>query len=405
MAERPAAFPDLPLLDELGASVREAALREERGAPRRGSRGARARRPVRTLVLAAAFFVLLIAAAAAATMLVLRGAVIPAPAPSAVPAEMTPQPGSADLLDLRADDPGDGPAFALRLSRSATGLVCTSVGQVRDDEFGVVGLDEVFRVLPVAVVDGCGRVAPGAPLLGARVFDAPKARDVRTVVHGVGGEALTSAVVEVGGERRDLEVSQEGAFLTVVRGYPEGARPLLSLRYADGSTVQRRLGSGPRVVADTDGLRAWSLETSSVGNEPELCVRFFSARQTEESASAPVACGLPTRSQYWFAARTLRTGERGFAGLTPWRWDDGPPRTAIWGRAGANVERIEVRGPDSTVRPAISRGRGFVVVYPPTVPAGSVEVTFFLEDGSVRRHRGSTNLVAPPGEAPFQETP
>jgi hypothetical protein len=405
MAERPAAFPDLPILDELGASVRDAALREERGAPRRGSRGARAGRPARTLVLAAAFFVLLVAVAAAATMLVLRGAVIPAPAPSAVPAEMTPQPGSADVLDLRADDPGDGPAFALRLSRSATGLLCTSVGQVRDDEFGVVGLDEVFRVLPTAVVDGCGQVAPGAPLLGARVFDAPKAQDVRTVVHGVGGEALTSAVVEAGGERRELEVSQEGVFLTVVPGYPEGATPLLELRYADGSTVQRRLGSGPRVVPDTDGLRGWSLETSTVGNEPEVCVRFFSARQTEESASAPVACGLPTRSQYWFAARTLRTGERGFAGLTPWRWDDGPARTAIWGRAGANVERIEVRGTDGTLRPTISRGRGFLVVYPPTVLPESVEVTFFLEDGSVRRHRGSTDLVAPPGEAPSQEAP
>ena len=142
-----------------------------------------------------------------------------------------------------------------------------------------------------------------------------------------------------------------------------------------------------------------------MSGEPQVCVRFFSARQTEEAASAPVACGLPTRSQYWFAVRTLRTGERGFAGLTPWRWDGGPPRTAIWGRAGANVERIEVRGPGGEVRPTLSRGRGFLVVYPPTVAPESVEVTFFLENGSVRSHRGSTNLAAPPGEAPFQEAP
>jgi len=90
-----------------------------------------------------------------------------------------------------------------------------------------------------------------------------------------------------------LEVSEDGAFLTVVPGYPEGATPLLALRYADGSTVQRRLGSGPRVVPDTDGLRGWSLETSSVSGEPQVCVRFFSARQTEEAASAPVALRAP----------------------------------------------------------------------------------------------------------------
>lgn len=405
MAERSAAFPDLPILDELGAAVRAAAELEERGAPRQPGRGGRARRPVRTLLLAGAFFVLLVAVAAAATMLVLRGAVIPAPAPGAVPAEMSPQPGSADLLDLRADDPGDGPAFALRLSRSETGLVCTSVGQVRDDAFGVVGLDGRFRVLPVAVVDGCGRVAPGAPLLGARVFDAPKAQDVRTVVHGVGGEALASAVVEVGGERRELELSQEGAFLTVVRGYPEGATPLLTLRYADGSTAQRRLGSGPRVAPDADGLRGWTLEAFGVNGEPAFCVRFYSARSTAEGASGPASCGLPRRSDYWFDSRALRTGQRGFSGMTPWRWDDGPPRTAVWGRAGANVERVEVRGPSGTVRPGLSRARGFLVMLPPTVAPQRVDVAFVMEDGSVRRHRGSANLVAPPGESPPQVAP
>lgn len=143
---------------------------EEEGAV--GGRRHRAHRPLRTLVLAVAFFVLLAAAAAAATVLVLHGAVIPAPAPDAVPAEMTPTPGSADVLDLRAEDPGEGPPFALRLSRSATGLACTSVGQVREDRFGVVGLDGRFRMLPVAVVDGCGRVAPGTPLLAHAAGDA-----------------------------------------------------------------------------------------------------------------------------------------------------------------------------------------------------------------------------------------
>lgn len=154
------------------------------------------------------------------------------------------------------------------------------------------------------------------------------------------------------------------------------------------------------MVPDADGLRGWTLETSGVNGEPQTCVRFFSARHTQESASAPVACGLPDDSEYWFAARTLRPGERGFAGLTPWRWDDGPPRTAIWGRAGADVQRIEVRGPGGRVRPTIARGRGFAVVYPATVAPDSVTVTFFLDDGSVRRHRGSTNLAAAPGEVP-----
>jgi hypothetical protein len=402
VAERPPAFPDLPILDELGASVREAARRDEQGGVvtvRR--RGAHSERSVRTLLLAGAFFVLLAAAAAAATMLVLRGAVIPAPTPSAVPAEMTPAPGSVDLLDQRAQDPGDGPPFALRLSRSTTGLVCTSVGQVRDEELGVLGFDGRFRALPVAVVDGCGRVAPGAPLLGARVFDAPRAEDVRTVVHGVGGEMLASAVVEVGGERRELELSVRGAFLTAVRGYPEGAAPLLRLRYDDGSAVERRLGSGPQVAPDSDGLRGWSLEMFRVSGEPALCLRFTSARSTAGVASGPPSCGVPDDSPYWFDARTLRTGERGFAGMTPYRWDEGPPRTAVWGRAGAEVQRVEVRSPGGTVRPGLSRARGFLVMYPATVAPESVVVTFVMEDGSVRRHRGTVNLVEPPGEPPW----
>jgi hypothetical protein len=129
------------------------------------------------------------------------------------PADTTPEqrvaPATSAVTTLRAADPERGqPAWTLRLARSQTGLQCSTVGQVRDGEFGLVGLDGAFRALPEANVDACGE--PGA-LLGERVFAARRVSTVGTVVSGVAGagNARDTVAVAAGGR---------GSYPTPTRG-------------------------------------------------------------------------------------------------------------------------------------------------------------------------------------------
>src|SRR4029079_17552617 len=82
-------------------------------------------------------------------------------------------PATSVVSTLRAADPESGlPAWTLRLARSETGPQCSTVGQVHEGAFGLVGLDGAFRTLPEANADACGD--PGT-LFGTRVFAARRA--------------------------------------------------------------------------------------------------------------------------------------------------------------------------------------------------------------------------------------
>ena len=189
-------------------------------------------------------------------------------------------PGTSRVEALRAADPQRGLLpWTIRVSRSETGLQCSTVGQVEGGAFGLVGLDGQFREVPESNADACGQ--PDT-LLGTRIFAAKRSRDVRTVLYGVAGPDLERVTVALaGGEPRTVPHAPDGAFVFVLRRYPEDARPTVTLRMKDGTTRRHTFPSadgfvvadpfgGPRLAADLVRLR-----------------RLGAARQAAAQAAAP----------------------------------------------------------------------------------------------------------------------
>jgi hypothetical protein len=404
---------DLPILDELRGDLLAAMRAAE---PRRRP----VPRPLRSLLLAALAFLLLAATAAAATFYILRSSPIaPFAARDTVP-EQRVEPGSSRVLDLRSDDPdAANPPWALRIARSQTGLLCGTVGQAHGGEFGIVGLDGRFRVLPEANADACGLEVAGEPaLLGTRVFDADDVADVRTVVNGLAGTRLERVTIAVrGGRAETVEHSPEGAFLRAFAGFPEDLQPVVTLRFAGGRTRRIALADSPFVVPDPLGGRAWKVEVSSFGGDVRVerrrgrrvrlprhsCVRFYTARYREAtSAQSPMLCGHsrygvggPDRTLF-YGARRLSGGRRRFTrGIMQGNWNGHASRTALWGAAGHDtVREIVVTGPAGlrrTARPEINGA--FLVVLDPRVDPAALRVEIRYRDGRVLRTGPEHDLV------------
>lgn len=160
--------------------------------------------------------------AAGGTYLALRSSSIAPFAASDFTPEQRVAPGTSLVLAPRAADPAPStPPWAVRISRSSTGLVCTTAGQVKAGEFGLVGLDGTFRAVPEANADACG----SGVLLGTRVFAAEDRRDVRTVVNGYAGDGVTRVTIAVGdGKPRPVQLSPEGGFGARAARLPRGQR-------------------------------------------------------------------------------------------------------------------------------------------------------------------------------------
>jgi hypothetical protein len=368
--------------------------------------GARRRPPRRlALVLAAAFALAVAGTAAAATYLALRGSSIAPFADRDVTPEQRVAPGTSRVLDLRAADPAaQVPPWALRVARSRSGLLCTTVGQVRGGEFGLVGLDGRFRGLPEANADAC---SDEGAMLGTRVFAARRFEDVRTVVNGVAGDLDRVTVAVRGGRPRPVPHTAEGAFLAVLRGYPEDAQPVVTLHLRGGRTRRYAFARDDFVVLDPYGERAWRLESSGFGGPREpgdapgmhpSCVHFAKARAVpgEPYVTSPAVCGMaPVRpgvrqDTLFFDTRRLR-GDRepGGAVMLDGDWNGHPPRVAVYGSARGH-RRIVVRAPGVRVETEPKPNGGFLVFLPPaTRPAGvTVEV-----DG--RRYGSSFGTIDP----------
>jgi hypothetical protein len=130
----------LRVLDELGRELDAALARD----------AAVTRRPVRRTLAIALAAALLLAGVAFAASYALTGSPIPGARGTDVPPEATPRPGTAQMVDLRGQDPdGNAPPWTLRLSTSRTGQLCAAVGQEVEGDFGLVGLDGRFRRLPL----------------------------------------------------------------------------------------------------------------------------------------------------------------------------------------------------------------------------------------------------------------
>ena len=379
-----------------------------RAAARRAEADAGRRVPVwrtspRPLLVAAALPVVMTASAAAATLTVLRGSPLPGPSEEVAGIHATPVPGSSKVEPMRARDPGGGPPWALRVARSKTELVCTTVGQVVEGEFGIVGLDRRFRPLSETAVDGCGQLRRNATsLVGARVFDAPRRSDVRTVVDGFAGAELRSVSITAGSSARSVPVGPDGTFVAVLRGYPEDIGIRAVLRFADGHEETHVFGAIPSGSLDPSGLGAWEASDESFAGYPPLCVTVHPVRSRPDAPSSPPACGVWPKGDvqptgYFFAVRRL-VATPGAPSFARGHWT-GPPRTAVWGAAGEDVTRIIVRGP--RVRRAVKLSRDwapeamFVAVFPPSVDPRRLRVEVTLKDGTVNVERGDANLVPP----------
>jgi hypothetical protein len=402
-------FDDLPILAELGDQL-DAAF-ERRTQSRRATRSAgwpaalRGRRPTGPLVVALMLLVLLAATAAAATLLVLRGSVIPAPRD--VPPEQTPAPGSGHVSDLRVSDPQAGiPPWTLRIARSQTGLICSTVGQVVNGQFGLVGLDHRFRVFDEGVSDSCGaQRKDAASLIGARVFDAANRRDVRTVVSGVAGDSLARVRLSLAAGRTiDVPVTAGGVFVSVLRGYPEDLGVTARLAFKDGHTEIHDFGVSPSVVPDPAGGPAWQVQAGSMSGDARVCAFFSQVRTTSPSPRSPSACGIlgSGRHQHgWFFALRRITPGTGGPPFDPVHnrgdWGNHPARTAVWGAVGEDVRSIAIRlGNGPIQRRAVRPVRFFLVIFGPHADPRRVTVMIRLRSGRTVVRHGSDRLVTRP---------
>lgn len=385
------------------ARRRSVARRTALGVLRRGGG-----RPVGSLLLAAVLGLGVAGTAGAGTLLALRDDVIGAPAARDVPAEQMPARGSSRLASVTAPDPErDALPWTVRVARSRTGLLCSTAGRRRGADFGLVGLDDRFRRLPVRVTDGCGILRRNATsLVGARVFDADEPGDVRTVVNGVAGATLRSAAIEAGGQRQPVPVGRGGTFVAALRGYPEDLGVRVTLRFADGHAERHPFGVSEFVVPDPAGGRAWRVESFAFGvrpgepPNPRVCARFAPARRLRNGPSSPPACGeLGVRRQrgYFAAIRRLKPGAGGTDFLTTGNWRDHPPRTAVWGTAGQDVRSVTVVGPGRERRELdIAPSRAFLAVYGPEVDPRALRLVVRFRDGRTETRRRSANLVDGP---------
>lgn len=416
----PERFDDLPVLAALGSSLHaamaaaeaaevagaplqahaaaEPSAAEPTSAPDRHTRRWR-RAPSRFGALSTVLVLGVVGtAAAAATLTILRGSPIPAPRAADLQPAMTARAETQKVLSLRAADPAGGttPPFALRTGESEGGLTCVTVGQADGDQFGIVGTDGRFRELPPTLVDGCGTAAEHAPAVaGARVLDAEDYDDVRTVVYGVAGEDLEGASLGVRGQQRALTV-KDGAFVGVVRGYPEDHALRLRLTYGDGHTATHSLGGDSLGALDPSGP-AWKLQ-AMVGMSddpkatPKVCVNLFPARPWPKSPSSPPVCALGQgprsglqRDRWFFDMRTVRPGDGGSfdRDRAKWSWRNAPARTLIWGSVQRErVAKITVRDRARVVatrKPSINGA--FAFVFEPTVDPRDLTVVFTTKDG------------------------
>jgi hypothetical protein len=340
------------------------------------------------------------ATAAAGTYLALRNSSIAPFAADSTTPEQRVEPGTSRVLAIQAADPARGvPRWVLRVSRSAAGLQCSTVGQLSGGAFGLVGLDGRFRELPEANADACGD-----DLLGTRVFSARRTKDVRTVVYGVAGPELQRVTVAVAGAKpRTLRHTAEGGFLAVLRGYPEDAQPVVTLQ-RDGRTKRYAFAVGGFVVPDPLGGRAWKLNAFVSGTPKRRarqtgCITFMTARAVpgEANVSSPPVCGLEAArpgvspDTLFFTTRRL-SGDRqpGRGSFFRGDWNHHPARTAVWGSARGH-RRIVVRAPGATRVVSPKLNGGFLVLFAPSVDPAAVSVEV---DG--QRYGSTFGTVGPP---------
>jgi hypothetical protein len=407
MSERPRALEQLG--DELGR-VAGTVLRDT-GDPR-----PQLRRPARRLSLVAVCVLLLLlaAAAAAAVLLIQQGSPLPAPHAQDLRASGIPLPRSAHLAGLDAPDPeSSNPPWDLRLSRTSSGETCTAVGQVFDGQFGIVGLDHVFRALPLGSVDSCGIDSGDGPLLvGAKDFVGLTPSQARTVISGIAGPGVRSVTTYAGGAPRRLKLGPDGSFITVYAGEAEELRPRVLIAMRDGRARAILLEqSGAFEVPDPEGGAAWSVEA-----EPDVEANAFPdedcvqvSREPSQSEPSrfmlpltPEVCGRLGDSPLFVQMRRFVPGEAS----SRFPWNDSPSRTIVYGVAAPRVVSLTLSGAGATrTLPINYRGGAFAAVLDGHVDPGSLTLTAKLRTGALVTYRRPAGLLAYQSNEPIGVQP
>ncbi len=356
----------------------------------------------RALVVAI-LIALLLAGVAAAALLISQGAPLPAPHAQDLQSNGVPLPGSVRLAGLDAPDPdADAPPWDIRLSRTSTGETCSAVGQVLGGQFGIVGLDHVFRVLPLGGVDSCGVDSPNGPVLaGARVFAGASSAEARTVVNGVAGDGTQSVTAYGPDGARALRLGPDGSFITVYRGYVEDVRPRIVVVARDGRTHTVVFAqSSAFEAADPAGGSPWQV-SGEADIEPGAYPDENCAQATQEPSRAnpsrfetsltPEVCGRLGQQPVFVLMRRFVPGSGEGGG---WPWGNNPARTLVYGAAAPRVESLTLTGAGPARRLAIDpRGGVFLAVLDGHVDPRSLTLTARLHDGQTLAYTRSANLL------------
>jgi hypothetical protein len=360
------------------------------------------RNPLPRAVVIGLALALLLAGAAAAAILITRGAPLPAPNAADLSSSGVPIPSSAHLAGLDAPDPdAAAPPWDIRISRTRAGETCTAVGQVLDGQFGIVGLDHVFRALPLGGVDACGVQSPSGPLLaGARVFLGDVSTEARTVVNGIAGAGARSVTAYGPEGARHLSLGPDGSFMSVYRGYVEDVRPRIVVVTADGRSHTIAFASSVAFeVADPDGGSPWQASGDpalSPGSYPdENCAQVSqelgrSDPSREGASLTPEACGrLGQRPLFVLMRRFVPGSGEG----TGYPWGSKSARTLVYGAVSRRVVSLILSGARTprTV-PIDAHGGVFVAVLDGHVDPHSLALIAHLRDGRSVSYSRSTNL-------------
>ncbi len=368
----------------------------------------------RTLLVALVMTVLL-AGVATAAILIAQGAPLPAPNARDLQSSGVPLPATARLAALDAPDPRVGlPPWDLRLSRTAAGETCTAVGQVLNGQFGIVGLDHVFRALPLGGVDACGVPARDGPVLaGARVFLGAGAADTRTVVNGVTGPGASAVTVYGPDGARRLALGPDGSFLTVYAGYAEEVRPRIVIAMRDGRTRTVALAqSVAHEVADPSGQYGWQAsggaDTGPGAYPDENCAQASElvGRNNPsqiDSSLTPTVCGRLTSTPLFALFRRFVPGSGEHSGYP---WGNSPPRTLVYGAAAPRVEKLTLTGAGAPQQLAIDpHGGVFLAVLDGHVNPRRLALQASLRDGTTFSYRPGGRLYEELGNRPLAEPP
>jgi hypothetical protein len=401
---------ELQILDALGhqfQSLGDPPTGRYRG-PAEPNRGpAEPNRGVPRTLLLAAVLALLLAGVAAAAILISSGSPLPAPHAVDLQASGVPLPSTVQLAGLDAPDPdASAPPWDIRLSRTRAGETCTAVGQVLDGQFGIVGLDHVFRALPLGGVDTCGSDTPQGPVLaGARVFTASDPQEVRTVVNGVAGRSAHSVLAYGPDGVRKLHLGPQGSFITVYRGYVEEVRPRIVIENGDGQRHTIAFAQSTAFeVADPAGGSPWQASSEAdlqPGAYPdENCAQATretgpSNPEPQTSAQAPEVCGRLAQQPLFVSMRRFVPGGEARTGRgLSWPWGNNPARTIVYGAAAPRVVALTLSGAGIRRTLAIGpHGGVFLAVLDGHVDPRSLTLSARLRSGQTLSYTRSSNLL------------